>query len=428
MSISEVTEFKTNINNYFRSEPSNSGTEEISKINEVKISLLVFRKMGLLKEAMQKGNIFPDADFAIRFTKVRAIVDPQSKNPILSLMATCLLPPAQNIQEKLPNELLALVLQRENAKLLREVYGQRLVSKKWCQATPVALIGSINRFHLPFTQFGRKSMDQVIAFVTQEQQRARYITSFNLKDCNGVTDQTISTLISIFPSMTSLSIEKWNVTEEAFKNISSQGNLRYLSIQNSALKNMPEGIIQLSKLEVLKVNESSISHIPKGFSELHQLTELSLAGCSCIKEFPLEITALTNLQSLDLCSNRFEDLPSGMEKLGKLEELYMRGSSMITMPDVIGKLTKLRVLNFFHSSISVLSSGITNLTNLQKLDLSDCPLIHPPREIMVLPQLTSFFLSVKAMDRDEAKKWYYQEVVISRLARVICLENLIVLH
>ncbi|XP_048136915.1 disease resistance protein RPV1-like [Rhodamnia argentea] len=170
---------------------------------------------------------------------------------------------------------------------------------------------------------------------------------------------------------------------------------------------LPETFGNLKSLLTLDVSHRQISKLPYSIGGLVELTRLSLYQCTKIKELPESVGKLQSLVELDLSWTSVFHLPdsigdlkqlkvlrmshiSGMTKLPsvigkveKLEELDARGCRNLTgeIPEEIGGLSCLRILDLSDTRISGLPTTVSRLSNLQTLNLELC------LELKKLPEL-----------------------------------------
>lgn len=93
-----------------------------------------------------------------------------------------------------------------------------------------------------------------------------------------------------------------------------------------------------------------------------------------MESFPAEVCELTHLNRLRVPNHSFTQLPETIGNLRDLEVLDLAGNRIHTVPPAIGELEKLRKLNLSGNSIESLPDSISRLKNLKVLELKDNPL------------------------------------------------------
>ncbi|XP_059658202.1 disease resistance protein RPV1-like isoform X2 [Cornus florida] len=174
-------------------------------------------------------------------------------------------------------------------------------------------------------------------------------------------------------------------------------NLRVLNISWSKIRNLPDEIWMLEKLEVIDASGCSCleGNIPIGIGRFSSLRHSSLIHTK-IQSLPTSICELSCLQTLDLdfCIKLevVPDLPSSLEilkvkhfgsrnlrvtpsvaNLVNLQELGFSGlRGYVELSRDIEKFTKLQVLMLDHSNIRTLPKGIDALSRLKILTVRSC--------------------------------------------------------
>ncbi|CAL2037767.1 unnamed protein product [Caenorhabditis brenneri] len=96
-----------------------------------------------------------------------------------------------------------------------------------------------------------------------------------------------------------------------------------LDLSARAIKDFPNGIVQLTRLTKLDLNHNSLTVLPDLFCKMTRLIRLDL-GKNKLHHLPNDIGNLTNLQHLTLFDNQIEDLPLSFAKLKSLKYLDLK--------------------------------------------------------------------------------------------------------
>eukprot|EP01018_Ginkgo_biloba_P023509 Gb_17378 [translate_table: standard] len=166
--------------------------------------------------------------------------------------------------------------------------------------------------------------------------------------------------------------------------------LRELNILSS-LGKFPKTIGVLKHLEKIILNRSNnMKTLPEGFSCLESLKHLELISCTELESLPIHFGDLTNLQHLDLsdCS-KLKMLPDSFSQLIKLQYLCLKGCcSLLISREVLGNISSLEDLNFARcKKLDVLPMQITCQTSLRNLSLLGTSLKELPNDIGKLRNL-----------------------------------------
>ena len=102
---------------------------------------------------------------------------------------------------------------------------------------------------------------------------------------------------------------------------------------------------------------------------------------------PENIGNLKNLEVLELPSNAIETLPKSIGELENLRSIYLYNNELTSLPDEIGNLKNLEELSLISNNISSLPESIGNLENLRVLHMPFNDLTSLPDEIGNLKNL-----------------------------------------
>lgn len=141
------------------------------------------------------------------------------------------------------------------------------------------------------------------------------------------------------------------------------------------LTDLPESIVQLSRLTYLSLEHSIIlERLPEDFGELACLQHLDLAG-TMVAQLPGSFTQLSRLTHLSLWSAPIAHLPPGMEGLDQLRILNLAGSNLEEVPASLGSLPRLRHLDFSFTAVRCLPAALVQpLAKLQFVGMRATPL------------------------------------------------------
>jgi len=126
--------------------------------------------------------------------------------------------------------------------------------------------------------------------------------------------------------------------------------LRYLYLDQTGITKLPSPIGNLKGLACLEVGNCKYLkgieclvdlHLPERDMDLKYLRKLNLDGC-CISKVPDSLGCLSSLEVLDLSGNNFETMPMNIYKLVELQYLGLRScrklKSIPTLPRRLSKL------------------------------------------------------------------------------------------
>ncbi|KAF7148197.1 hypothetical protein RHSIM_Rhsim03G0013500 [Rhododendron simsii] len=158
------------------------------------------------------------------------------------------------------------------------------------------------------------------------------------------------------------------IKDESFEHMSC---LEHLDLSETRIKFLPS-LLNLGNLSMLSLKGcTQLEKIP-ALETLSNLEELNLCGIDCLKEMGAGfLEHMSQLQILDLSETQVVELPS-MSNLKSLHQLYLRGCQRLQRVPNLEELTTLEVLDLSGTAITCLPL-MDSFTNLRKLLLTGCP-------------------------------------------------------
>ncbi|RWR82598.1 disease resistance-like protein [Cinnamomum micranthum f. kanehirae] len=161
----------------------------------------------------------------------------------------------------------------------------------------------------------------------------------------------------------------------------------------AGLKEWPE-IENVEDCKRISLSLNELEMLPADSISCPRLLTLSLdSNYSLIKIPESFFTGMQALRVLDLCATNISSLPLSIECLEHLRTLWLDRCRELKDVAVIGKLKKLEILCLKQSGVDKLPEEIGELANLKLLDLSNTKLeIVPPNVISRLTRLEELYM------------------------------------
>lgn len=157
-----------------------------------------------------------------------------------------------------------------------------------------------------------------------------------------------------------------NFSDAKFLMVSNQSELEYLEKNFKKFKN----------LNSLDLDE--VSYIPTFIFDNKSIISLGIGNAN-IDEIPAEISNLTNLKELVVIRNRKSfKIPKSIKECTKLHTIKILDSGLELLPDEIGSLDSLKVLNLEDNRLSSINNALFDLPKIELINLNNNEFIGLP--------------------------------------------------
>lgn len=187
----------------------------------------------------------------------------------------------------------------------------------------------------------------------------------------------ISSANIIFSQKTDTSINNYqNFTniEEALKNPTE---VYRLDLSNQQLNNILfDSLVKFKNLKFLSLRNDHLKEVPKSISNLKNLKVLDLSG-NDFKTLPIELKKLKNLEEIYLNNDLNADIDQEvnvLKKLPNLKTLHLENDAIKSLPKSINSLKKLENLYLNDNNLKEFPTFLTNNKKLLFIDLKNNPM------------------------------------------------------
>jgi Leucine-rich repeat (LRR) protein len=150
-----------------------------------------------------------------------------------------------------------------------------------------------------------------------------------------------------------------------------------LDLSNMKLETLDATLGEFTELKTLNLAYNKLTCLPPEIGKLKKLELLSL-HMNPLKTLPVEVAQLSNLQELYLMNTHLKQLPE-LDGLRTLEKIDFKSAKLTSLPESIGKLTRLKNLNLSENKLTDLPKSFGELKNLKILNLDQNPVEFLPQ-------------------------------------------------
>ncbi|XP_010431481.1 PREDICTED: receptor-like protein 12 [Camelina sativa] len=229
--------------------------------------------------------------------------------------------------------------------------------------------------------------------------RLKSLSNLDLSGCN--LQGEIPPSLGNLSRLINLELSSNTLVGEIPSSIGNLNQLRSLNLMaNDLTREIPSSLGNLSGLLNLELSSNRlVGEIPSSIGNLKQLRNLSLAANNLIGEIPFSLGNLYFLLTLDLWSNHLVgEVPASIRNLSELRVMSLDHNRLSgSIPISFANLTKLSDFGIFNNNFTSLTSDMSGLHSLVKLDVSANSLVGPfPKSLFSVPSLRWVY-----MDRNQ---------------------------
>lgn len=168
--------------------------------------------------------------------------------------------------------------------------------------------------------------------------------------------------------------------------------LEYLDLKGNPIDN-ERTLYFPPNLKELNIDSTLITQFPERILKLEHLTKLSISYNSDIDEIPESIGELVSLKILNISHSQIEKLPEAIGEVKSLKFLYLNGNELTGLPLTIVQLPVLQHLEVNDNRLEELPENIGQLSKLVLLSLRNNKLQGLPETFSSLEKLHTLHLS-----------------------------------
>lgn len=195
--------------------------------------------------------------------------------------------------------------------------------------------------------------------------------------------------LASMPSLEVIYLRNTQITN--FTMLVSLTSVKELDLSNIKMASAPDALEAMAKLEKLYLSGCGLKSFPASIATSGQLTYLNLDRNN-IESLPE--TLPVNLRWLRLNSNALSSIPEALGKLTKLQRIYLRDNRLSSLPQSMSALTEIEDVMLAGNHFDAFPSVLTSLPKLRNLDLRGNPGITSlPENIGVMKSLRTLTLT-----------------------------------
>lgn len=147
-------------------------------------------------------------------------------------------------------------------------------------------------------------------------------------------------------------------------------NLDTFILQNQNVKELPNIPNKENKFRLV-LDNIKLQLLPESFGYGFPLLSELILSNNLLQTIPNSIGNIVSLRILDLHNNKLNTLPESIGNLINLISLDLENNSLITLPESLVNLPKLKTLDLTNNKLIKLPNQMTKLTSLKNLFVND---------------------------------------------------------
>lgn len=201
----------------------------------------------------------------------------------------------------------------------------------------------------------------------------------------------------------------YNKLETIPASLGNLSHLRALDLAANPVRTLPASLSQLGKLERLRIRVKLDQTLP-WLAYLARIKELSI-NAQRMTEFPKD-ASFYFLEQLR-CAAPLERLPPYLDKLANLHTLELSGTCLQDFPEVLTRMSSVKVLRINSSPIRRIPDEIAGMTYLERLDLAGTQISELPKSMLALEKL--HYLNISSTPLKILPDWLCELRSLSRI-------------
>lgn len=165
-----------------------------------------------------------------------------------------------------------------------------------------------------------------------------------------------------------------------------RGETDRLNLMKLSLSSVPNKVFECERLKVLLLGSDAVINEQNVYLSEEYWWEVAHDN-NCITVLPEVVGRLENLEVLDISQNELNVIHPAIGRLKKLRVLRLRNNFLCEIPEEIGQLRNLEVLDLSFNSLKKLPASFSNLHNLRELNVYANNLSCLPGELAQLSKL-----------------------------------------